>query len=95
MVLADRTGLSINEFAEVAPEYSLENQRMLGTKQTSVDIMSIGTSTDPVAPLSDAELVTSASDNGVNVIVASEVGHGMPRSVVLPLISGYIVDKLK
>lgn len=95
VVLADRTGLSINEFAEVAPEYSLENQRMLGTKQTSVDIMSIGTSTDPVAPLSDSELVTSASGNGVNVIVASEVGHGMPRSVVLPLISGYITDKLK
>jgi|GEM_PF-2082110 len=95
VVLGDRTGLGMKGFAEIAPEYSLENQGLLGTKETSVDIMSIGTSTDPVAPVSDAELVTNASDNGVNVIVASEVGHGMPRSVVLPLISGYIVDKLK
>lgn len=95
VVLGDRTGLGIKGFAEVAPEYSLENQGLLGVKKTSVDIMSIGTSTDPVAPLSDAELVTNASDRGVNVVVASEVGHGMPRSVVLPLISGYIVDKLR
>ncbi|GLI55177.1 UPF0255 protein [Propionigenium maris DSM 9537] len=95
VVLADRLDTSIKGFAEAAPEYSLENQGYLGKMKTSVDIMSIGTSTDPVAPVSDAELVTDASDNGVNVIVASEVGHGMPRSVVLPLISGYIVDKLK
>lgn len=95
VVLADRTGLTIEGFAETAPEYSLENQGYLGTESTSVDMMSVGTASDPVAPLSDAELVTGASDEGVNIVVASEVGHGMPRSVVLPIISGYITDKLK
>lgn len=95
VVLSDRVGKSIEEFAKIAPQFSLENQGFLGNKQTKVAILSLNTASDPVAPKTDMELATNASANGVTLVVESEVGHGMSRSIALPIISGYIVDKLK
>ena len=95
VVLADRTGLEISEFAEIAPEYSLERQGYLGKMKTNVPIMSLNTGSDPVAPKSDMKLASEASKEGITLVVESEVGHGMSRSIALPIISGYIVDKLK
>lgn len=95
VVLADRTGLSIDDFASVAKEYSLEEQGLLGKKKTTVPIFSLNTATDPVAPKSDMLLATNASAHGITTIVESEVGHGMSRDIALPLISGYLVDILK